>query len=151
MLRTTSCENITPRPNAVFWHSRQQFSRTPVQQMPCNLRLVRKNGFFNLRADAHHRIQRSHRLLKNHRNLAPPAHAATPPRPIQQDSSPFLYSAPISPHLCRGGACSSLFAPAQRNFSANQRTRRRQSPATPHSPAAPIPPPSATPPSFRAC
>src|SRR5258708_12498606 len=40
--------------------------------MPCNLRLVRKNGFFNLRADAHHRIQRSHRLLKNHRNLAPP-------------------------------------------------------------------------------
>src|SRR5258708_8813510 len=40
--------------------------------MPCNLRLVRKNGFVNLRRDAHHRIQRSHRLLKSHRNLAPP-------------------------------------------------------------------------------
>src|SRR5258707_8486832 len=127
MLRTTSCENITPRPNAVFWHSRQQFSRTPVQQMPCNLRLVRKNGFFNLRADAHHRIQRSHRLLKNHRNLAPPH---MPPLLLAQSNKIPPRSCILRRSLgtlCRGGACSSLFAPAQQNFSANPRPRGQQS------------------------
>jgi len=32
--------------------------------------LVSANGFRNLRADAHHRIQGGHRLLKNHGDFA---------------------------------------------------------------------------------
>jgi hypothetical protein len=38
-------------------------------------RLMRADGFFNLRADAHHRVQRCHRLLKHHGDLAA-AHVA---------------------------------------------------------------------------
>src|SRR5258708_39698278 len=51
------------------------------------------NGFLNLRANAHHRIQRSHRLLKNHRDFAA-AHRA--PRLFVQFAKSLSLASPPS-------------------------------------------------------
>jgi len=127
MLRTTSRENITPRPNAV----------SPAQPPAILSYACAANALQSSTRAQEWLLQFARRCASpdSAKSSAPekssqsraPAHAATPPRPIQQDSSPFLYSAPISPHLCRGGACSSLFAPGQQNFSANPRPRGQQS------------------------
>src|SRR5258708_7104505 len=120
MLRTASGENITPRPNAV------SLAQPPaILSYACAANAVQSSTRAQewllqfARRCASPDSAKSSAPEKSSQSRAP-AHAATPSRPVQQDSSPLLYSAPISPHLCRGGACSSLFAPAQQNFSANR-------------------------------
>src|SRR5258706_5586891 len=110
MLRTASRENITPRPNGVS-----------AAQPPAILSYACAANA--LEASAHAQEW----LLQFARRCASPdsakssapekssqspaqAPAATPPRAIQQDSYPFLHSAPSFPHLCKVGACSFLFA-----------------------------------------
>ena len=55
-----------------------------------DLWLVRPNRFFNLRAHAHHGIQRCHRLLKNHGDLSS-AHRP----PFSSSPRPAKFSAPL--------------------------------------------------------
>lgn len=72
-------------------------------------RLVHANGFLNLRADAHHRIQRGHRLLENHGDFAAaqlahslPSHGReidTPGDTVLRDSEPCPAASPRAVRL----------------------------------------------------
>jgi hypothetical protein len=110
------------------------------------------NRFFNLRANAHHRIQPSHRFLKNHGNLA-----ATHVAPLALDQLrqilPFLYfitsltsfpssSSHASPRTRAPGGNKPINASASMVFPLpDSPTSHSDSPApivaTLHSPAAP--------------
>ena len=84
---------------------------TPELQAPRKPRMMRANRFGNLRAHAHHGIERGHRLLKNHGDVAP-AHA---------DS--FAFGEREQIHARPGSAVRAR----EPRFAAHARARRQQS------------------------
>jgi hypothetical protein len=48
----------------------QSFEHAMATLLPGEICMVSANGFLDLRANTHHRIQRRHRLLEDHRDFA---------------------------------------------------------------------------------